>query len=391
MTMHKIISIVGARPQFIKAALISRKLRKAGCTEILIHTGQHYDFNMSEIFFEQLGIPDPDYYLGVGSGLHGEQTGKMLTEVELVLKKVTPDLVVIYGDTNTTLAGALAAAKLHIPVAHVEAGLRSYNKQMPEEINRIVADHVSNILFCPSQVAVSNLLKEGFAYIVNGGNLVDIHTNVARIDQHKAIVLNVGDVMFDITLEIIDGVNGIDVLEKYGLEPKRYILATIHRPENTDFKAPLQNIWDALEEVASLTMPVFFPMHPRTRKALMELNILHEHNKAGIVLNEPVSYYEMLILEKYASIVITDSGGVQKESYFFKTPCVIIRGQSEWVELIEHGWAVLSDPTKEMIKAKCLKSLESKNQKKWQPYYGDGKASERIVNSVVSYCNQKES
>jgi UDP-N-acetylglucosamine 2-epimerase len=388
--MKKIVSIVGARPQFIKAALISKKLRAAGCNEVLVHTGQHYDFNMSDIFFQQLGIPDPDYYLGVGSGLHGEQTGKMLAEIEQVVKKENPDIVVIYGDTNTTLAGALVASKLHVPVAHVEAGLRSYNKLMPEEINRVLADHVSNILFCPSRVAVSNLLKEGFSNIVNNGNLVDISRDITQIDHHQAMVVNVGDVMFDVARETIGSANDEAVLEKYGLEQTNYILTTIHRPENTDFKAPLQNIWDAMEEIARSTMPVFFPIHPRTRKALREFNILNESNSAGIILNEPVSYLEMLILEKNAKIIVTDSGGVQKESYFFQTPCVIIRGQSEWVELIENGWAKLSKPVKEIIKNHCLVSLGGEDQKEWQPYYGDGKASERIVAFVATYSGQKE-
>jgi UDP-N-acetylglucosamine 2-epimerase len=315
----------------------------------------------------------------------------MLVEIEQVVKKENPDIVVIYGDTNTTLAGALAASKLHVPVAHVEAGLRSYNKRMPEEINRILADHVSNILFCPSLVAVSNLLKEGFSNIVNNGNLVAISTDITQIDHHQAMVVNVGDVMFDIAQEIIGSANDKAVLQKYGLEQKNYILTTIHRPENTDFKVPLQNIWDAMEDIARSTMPVIFPIHPRTRKALTEFNILNESNRAGIILNEPVSYLEMLILEKNAKIIVTDSGGVQKESYFFQTPCVIIRGQSEWVELIENGWAKLSKPVKEIIKSNCLGFLGGEAQKEWQPYYGDGKASERIVAFVATYSGQEES
>ncbi len=398
MSMNKIVSIVGARPQFIKAALISKKLRAEGFTEILVHTGQHYDFNMSDIFFKQLGIPDPDYYLGVGSGLHGEQTGKMLAEIEQVLKKENPDIVVIYGDTNTTLAGALAASKLHIPVAHVEAGLRSYNKLMPEEINRVCADHVSNILFCPSRVAVDNLRNEGFANIANNGNLIDLTYGLLPSAQCPSpsayshpLVVNVGDVMLDIALQIIGSANNKEVLEKYGLEEKNYILATIHRPENTDFKAPLQNIFDAMEDIAGSTMPVFFPVHPRTRKALTELNILNESNNTSIILNEPVSYLEMLVLEKNAKIIVTDSGGVQKEAYFFQTPCVIIRGQSEWVELIENGWAKLSKTEKGIIKDNCTISLDGQGQKEWQPYYGDGKASERIVKFVATYSSQKES
>jgi UDP-N-acetylglucosamine 2-epimerase len=398
--MKKIVSIVGARPQFIKAALISKKLRAAGCVEILIHTGQHYDFNMSDIFFKQLQIPEPDYYLGIGSGLHGEQTGKMLVEIERVLIVENPDVVIIYGDTNTTLAGALASSKLHIPVAHVEAGLRSFNKKMPEEINRVLADHVSNILFCPTETAVHNLQKENFINIINMGKLIELplsskELEIMSCEPHSSqsfhdpspVVINTGDVMYDIALQLTGNINEKEVLEKYDLEQKNYILATIHRPENTDFEASLKNIWDSMEEIAQTIMPVFFPLHPRTLNALKKMDILNKNNKAKIKMNEPVSYLEMLVLEKNAKIIVTDSGGVQKEAYFFQTPCVIIRGQSEWVELIESGWAKLSKPARENIKAHCLGSLDDGGHIEWQPYYGDGKASERIVKIIASYSS----
>lgn len=403
--MKRIVSIVGARPQFIKAALISKKLRNEGLNEILIHTGQHYDFNMSDLFFKQLQIPEPDYYLGIGSGSHGEQTGKMLIiEIERVLIAENPDVVIIYGDTNTTLAGALAASKLYIPVAHVEAGLRSFNKKMPEEINRVLADHVSNILFCPTETAVYNLQKENFTNIVNMGKLIGLPViNSKELEAKNCescssqsfhdpspVIINTGDVMYDIALQLTGNINEKEVLEKYDLEQKNYILATIHRPENTDFEASLKNIWYSMEEIAQTIMPVFFPVHPRTLNALKKMDILNKNNKAKIKLNEPVSYLEMLVLEKNAKIIVTDSGGVQKEAYFFHTTCVIIRGQSEWVELIENGWAVLSKARKEDIQANCSNVLDGRTRKKWQPYYGDGRASERIVKIIASYPSQKE-
>lgn len=318
----KVVSVVGARPQFVKAGIVSRKLRENGVREILVHTGQHYDFNMSDVFFKELKIPQPDYYLGIGSAEHGEQTGKMLIEIEKVLIKEKPDIVIVYGDTNSTLAGALAATKIHIPVAHVEAGLRSYNKKMPEEINRVLTDHISTYLFCPTQTAVDNLKKEGI----------------------KDGIYNVGDVMYDVALEVIDKIDEKSVLEKFMLKPKEFVLVTIHRAENTDNIKNFMEIWEALNKIASDGIKLFFPVHPRTKKVIQNLNLTPSSN--NLILNEPISYFEMVALEKNASVIITDSGGVQKEGYFFGTPCVVVREETEWVELVEIGFNILTDKEK---------------------------------------------
>lgn len=321
----KVVSVVGARPQFVKAGIVSRKLRENGVREILVHTGQHYDFNMSDVFFKELKIPQPDYYLGIGSAEHGEQTGKMLIEIEKVLIKEKPDIVIVYGDTNSTLAGALAATKIHIPVAHVEAGLRSYNKKMPEEINRVLTDHISTYLFCPTQTAVDNLKKEGI----------------------KDGIYNVGDVMYDVALEVIDKIDEKSVLEKFMLKPKEFILVTIHRAENTDNIKNFMEIWEALNKIASDGIKLFFPVHPRTKKVIQNLNLTPSSN--NLILNEPISYFEMVALEKNASVIITDSGGVQKEGYFFGTPCVVVREETEWVELVNIKFNSLSGINAERI------------------------------------------
>ena len=356
----KIVSVIGARPQFIKAALVSKKLREKGLREILVHTGQHYDFNMSDVFFKELNLPEPDYYLGIGSGLHSEQTGKMLMELEKVYIKEKPDLVIVYGDTNSTLAGALAASKLHIPVAHVEAGLRSFNKQMPEEINRVLTDHVSDLLFTPTKIAVENLHKEG------------ITKNI----------YNVGDVMFDVALESIKKVNENEIINNYNLQRKNFILTTIHRAENTDNFENLKNIWEALNELAQKGYNIFFPVHPRTKKALENFNLLKQRNESLLVA-EPVSYFEMLALERNAKIIITDSGGVQKEGYFWGTPCVIPRNETEWIELIEIGFNILTGADKDSI-VKAVEDIENRNIGDNTPkdLYGSGNASEKIVNVI---------
>jgi len=356
----KIVSIVGARPQFIKAALVSKKVRESGVNEILVHTGQHYDFNMSDVFFEELGLPKPDYNLGIGSGSHGEQTGKMLIEIEKVLSKEKPDMVLVYGDTNSTLAGALAAVKLHIQVAHIEAGLRSFNKRMPEEVNRVLVDHIADILFAPTEVAVKNLENEGI----------------------KSGVYNVGDVMFDISLKIAKVIDVKTTLSKFGLENKNYILATIHRADNADIKENLENIFEALKEISS-EYKVFFPVHPRTRNALTRFNLLNNIPN-NLVLSEPVSYKEMIALEQGAKLIVTDSGGVQKEAYFFKVPCVTVREETEWAELVEAKWNKLAGASKEKIVESVLEELERKRYPKWIDFYGGGKASERIVRILLN-------
>ncbi len=361
MSGKKILSVVGARPQFIKAGIVSRKLRKRGIKEILVHTGQHYDFNMSDIFFKELELPSPDYYLQIGSGNHGEQTGKMLIEIEKVLLKEKPDVVIVYGDTNSTLAAALATAKLHIPIAHVEAGLRSFNKKMPEEINRILTDHVSNYLFAPTKVAVENLKREG----INEG------------------IYFVGDVMLDIALEASKKVNEEKVLNKYGLLPKEFILVTIHRAENTDNFNNLKNIWDALNTIAKKGIKVFFPIHPRTKKAVNNygFSVISEN----LIVSKPISYLEMVALEKNAKLIITDSGGVQKEGYFFETPCIIPRQETEWIELVDAGFNKLTGADKDRIVEEVLQLfyLENLNFENSFSFYGKGDASEKIVKILL--------
>jgi len=349
-----IATIIGARPQFIKCAPVSREIRKH-FDEILIHTGQHYDYNMSQSFFDELNIPEPDYNLGIGSDNHGAQTGKMLLELENVLLKIKPDLVMVYGDTNSTLAGALSAAKLQIPVAHVEAGLRSFNREMPEEINRIVADKLSKYLFVPTQTAANNLTKEG----------------------QTTGIYKVGDVMFDSYLYNLEHINTDEVLEKFQLDSKKYILTTIHRPQNTDDPAVLKALISTLQNLSEL---VIFPIHPRTRKLMKthEISI----NSPNLKLVEPVSYQEMIVLEKNAKIIVTDSGGVQKESYFAGVPCIVLRGETEWVELVENGWAVLLGNRFEDL-PQVIESFRG-----FQPgienLYGNGDASQKIAENLIS-------
>jgi UDP-N-acetylglucosamine 2-epimerase len=380
----KVLSIVGARPQFIKAAVVSRQLRASGFDEILLHSGQHYDFNMSEVFFRELELPAPSHYLGIGSGPHGEQTGKMLGAVETVLLEAKPDAVVIYGDTNTTLAGALAPVKLHVPVAHVEAGLRSYNRRMPEEINRIVADHCADVLFCPTEAAVKNLRAEGFVNVVAEGTLL-AETAEPSVSGER-LVVNVGDVMLDVARRAKDALGARHggrerVLERYALEPGGYVLATIHRASNTDGAARLREILDAMNRMGQR---VFFPVHPRTRKAMERFGLLDV--AAAVTLAEPVSYLEMVALESQARLILTDSGGVQKEAYFYGVPCVVAREETEWTELVEIGWNRVAGTTTEGIIAAAEGLLaENLASKPRIDLYGDGHAAERIVRVLRRY------
>jgi len=319
----KIVSVVGARPQFVKCAPVSRELRTEH-TEILVHTGQHYDPEMSEVFFEELRIPRPDYHLGVGSGTHGKQTGEILMRVEEVLVKEKPDLVIVYGDTNSTVAGALAAVKMHIPVAHVEAGVRSFDRTMPEEINRVITDHISEVLFCPTQTSVDNLQKEG---ITRG-------------------VYPAGDVMVDAlefnkeTAEERSTITG-----RLGVRSGQYLVLTVHRPVNTDSRAHMENI---LEAVARAGMPVVFPVHPRTKKILEEYGTLTRLPE-NILVSEPLGYLDMLKLMRHASKILTDSGGIQKEAYILGVPCITLRENTEWVETLHDGWNVLTGTDKDKI------------------------------------------
>jgi UDP-GlcNAc3NAcA epimerase len=311
----KIATIVGARPQFIKAAAFSRELRKRH-QEFLIHTGQHYDYAMSGVFFDGLELPAPNANLEIGSGPHGAQTGAMLGAIEKVLIEQKPDWVLVYGDTNSTLAGALAASKLHIPVIHVEAGLRSFNRRMPEEVNRVLTDHASDLLFCPSQTAVDNLTYEG------------INKNVHLV----------GDVMLDVLTWATARMNGHaqETLGRLGVTDRKYLLATVHRSENTDDPSRLQGI---LEAFNSITEEVIFPIHPRTRKAI---NGQARNLRPNVKLVEPLSYFDMLAVSKSARLILTDSGGLQKEAYWLGVPCVTLREETEWVETVQSGWNTLA-------------------------------------------------
>ncbi|MCI0515281.1 UDP-N-acetylglucosamine 2-epimerase (non-hydrolyzing) [candidate division KSB1 bacterium] len=351
----KIATIVGARPQFIKAAPLSRVLRQRA-TEFLIHTGQHYDANMSQVFFDELGIPAPDLNLEVGSASHAVQTGEILIRLEKVLLDIRPDLVLVYGDTNSTLAAALAATKLQIPVAHVEAGLRSFNRKMPEEINRIWTDKISDLLFCPTRTAVQNLQNEG---IETGVHLV-------------------GDVMYDAALQFGEiAAKKSRILEKLSLVPKKYFLATVHRPFSTDSPENLRNIIEAFNESQ---MPVIFPVHPRTVHALKQNQLWPLIEASPSIIHiDPVSYLEMLVLEKNAAKILTDSGGIQKEAYFFQVPCITLREDTEWVETVADGWNILVGTDKPRILA-ALKSFVPAHTSRM--LFGDGKASEQIVKII---------
>jgi UDP-GlcNAc3NAcA epimerase len=360
----KLITIIGARPQFIKAAPFSEVFRKEN-DEILVHTGQHYDPNMSDVFFDELGIPKPDFNLEVGSGSHGLQTGRMIEKIEELIIKEKPDGMLVYGDTNSTLAGALAASKLHTPVFHVEAGLRSYNKLMPEEQNRILTDHVSDLLLCPTQTAVDNLKKEGIT----------------------AGVLNTGDIMYDVVLRNIEISNSrysngawLDEIRQENeqipnLIEKEYYLATIHRAENTDDDKKLLEIFSAFEK---MDKPVILPIHPRTRKLIDKFDI----NLNNVSLIKPVGYLMMLYLTANAYMVVTDSGGLQKEAFFLKTPCTTLRDQTEWVETLENGWNVLSSINIDTILKTVTRELDCLNH--LQPMlFGDGNAAEHICKAIL--------
>jgi UDP-GlcNAc3NAcA epimerase len=353
----KIVSIVGARPQFIKAAPVSRALRACGLNEVLVHTGQHYDHNMSALFFNELEIAEPDFNLGVGSGLHGWQTGLMLTRIEERLLEERPDWVLVYGDTNSTLAGALAAVKLHVPVAHVEAGLRSFNRAMPEEHNRVLTDHVADLLFCPTRTAVQHLTAEG---ITQG-------------------VFLTGDVMYDAVLHNAELAQAQSkVLAELELEPKGYYLATVHRPQNTDDAAALSSILKAFRDLGDA---VVVPAHPRTKAALTRHNLTPP---ANVRLIDAVGYLDMLVLEKNARLILTDSGGVQKEAFFFEVPCVTLRDETEWPETVDAGWNVLAgaDPALIVGAAKESALLTERGSAVRQTpecIFGDGRASEKIA------------
>lgn len=347
----KVLTIVGARPQFIKASVVSKAIyEQTGLSETIIHTGQHFDANMSDIFFDQLGIPRPHYQLDIHGGSHGEMTGRMLSEIERVMIKETPDRVLVYGDTNSTLAGALAAVKLHIPVAHIEAGLRSFNMRMPEEINRILTDQVSDLLFCPTQAAIDNLAREGFS-------------------DKPVQVLNVGDVMQDSALFFAQRAaapQGFDLIDGF-------ILTTLHRAENTDDPVRLEAIVNALNVIHATVAPVLLPLHPRTKAAIANAALTLDVHTV-----DPVGYLEMIWLLQRCGLVLTDSGGVQKEAFFFGKACVTMRDQTEWVELVEVGANHLVGAEQDNIIAAVGRyhghSIEDQHQ-----LYGGGQAAKRIT------------
>lgn len=343
----KIVTIIGARPQFIKAAPMSRALR-AGHTEVLVHTGQHYDENMSAVFFRELGIPEPDVHIGAGGGSHAEQTAKMLVGIEQVLLQHRPDVVLIYGDTNSTLAGALAAAKLHVPVAHVEAGLRSFNRRMPEEVNRVMADHLSALLLCPSDVAARNLAAEGI-------------TDGVRV---------VGDVMADALHAASARADQSQVLATFGLAARGYLLATVHRAENTDDPQRLAAI---LHGLADTGRPVLFPVHPRTRKAVAAAGLALPPN---VVACDPLGYLDLVRALRDADLALSDSGGLQKEAYWLGVPCVTLRDETEWVETVECGWNRLAGADRTRIAAAVAQAQRLDSHPTL--YGGDGQASLRI-------------
>lgn len=361
--MTKIVTIVGARPQFIKAAAVSRAIQQSkseNVSEIIVHTGQHYDENMSGVFFSELGIPRPTYNLEIAGGSHGSMTGRMLQAIEDVYLREKPDWVLIYGDTNSTLAGALAAAKLHIPIAHVEAGLRSFNMRMPEEINRILSDRVSSLLFCPTEVAVNNLAHEG---ITQG-------------------VSNVGDVMYDVALYYQDLARKQGTILQRLKLPQEFALATCHRAENTDDPERLRGIMVALSEI-SHRLPVVLPLHPRTRKLVGEYGL--GKYLENLIAVEPLPFLDMIALEQAARLILTDSGGVQKEAFFYGVPCITMRDETEWVETVGLGRNTLVGASTSSIVSAATRALSSDPvTNEDQGPFGDGDSAEKIVNAILS-------
>lgn len=354
MNMNKILTVIGARPQFIKAAVVSRAIAARGdVREIIVHTGQHYDANMSDIFFDELAIPRPDHHLGIGGGTHGAMTGRQLEAIEAVLLTEKPDWVLVYGDTNSTLAGALAAVKLHIPVAHVEAGLRSFNCRMPEEINRILTDHAATKLMAPSETAMRNLRSEGLP---------------------EARLSLVGDVMYDASLFYRARAQKPDWFDALGAEPGGFVLATVHRAENTDNWTRLQGILNGL---GAAGLPVILPLHPRTRSRLVSIPA----NLPGNVhIVDPIGYLEMIWLESKCALIATDSGGVQKEAYFFGKPCITLRDETEWVELVEIGWNMLAGVDGQTIAA-AIGGARMPNDA--PALYGQGDAAQKVVEALL--------
>ena len=370
----KIVTILGARPQFIKAAPVSKVIREKADSgehlkEIIVHTGQHFDRNMSAIFFEEMGIQQPNYQLNIHSLNHGAMTGQMLNKLENILVSEKPDLVMVYGDTNSTLAGALAAVKLHIQVAHVEAGLRSFNREMPEEHNRVLTDHCSDVLFCPTQTAVDNLAKEGIGAVA---------ASPSNQKPSAPCVHWVGDTMYDAVLMFSTmALRCSKFTNTIGIEPKTYFLATVHRPYNTDDPESLRSIIHAFHE---LDGPVIFPVHPRTQAKLKQAGVsMDARISKNIHFIDPVGYLDMLALAKNAKVILTDSGGLQKEAYFLKVPCITLRPETEWLETVQSGWNVLVGASQEKI----VQAVLNRACPTLSPQvFGDGRAAEKIVEHI---------
>ena len=377
--MIKLLTIIGARPQIIKAAAISRAVRTKFAGQVeehILHTGQHYDANMSEVFFRELGIPEPDYNLHVGSGTHGVQTARIIEGIEEVLTEQQYDGVIVYGDTNSTLAAAVAASKIHVPVFHVEAGLRSFNMGMPEEINRIVCDQLSSVLFTPTLTGLRNLEAEGFSTIKNRVRFAD--------GREQRVVLS-GDVMYDNSMYFSAMADmQSDIIERLGLKYRQFVLATIHRPANTDNAENLKSIFHALNDIAERHQTdMVLPLHPRTKKRVNELGFSELDFSERLKIIEPASFFEIIRLEKNAAIVMTDSGGVQKEAFFYGTPCVILRPETEWVEIVEAGAGIIVDADYERIMV-AYEQLVNKPVR-FPALFGDGHASERIIQEIIEY------
>jgi len=378
----KIITIVGARPQIIKSSAISRAIQNHfsdDLEEVIVHTGQHYDENMSKVFFDEMKIPTPNYNLNVGSGSHGEQTAKMLEGIEEILLSEKPDGVIIYGDTNSTVAGALAAIKIHIPLIHIEAGLRSFNKSMPEEVNRIASDHMSTLLFTPTKTGIENLEKEGFELSNSGTASAD--------NPH---VYHCGDIMYDNSLHFSTvSADSSTIIHELELDGVPYILGTIHRDSNTDVPEKMEAIFNALLEIAlDSDYKVVLPLHPRTRKKL-ETDLTEDTRRKIIesehlVIIPPAGFLDIIALEKNSSLIITDSGGLQKEAFFFKKPCIILRPQTEWIEIVENGNAILADAHHDKI-LEAFNRLIDREDYTYPAYYGDGKAAEFICQKIIEH------
>ncbi len=378
----KIVSIIGARPQIIKAAALSRSIKNnfgSEIQEVIVHTGQHYDNNMSQVFIDELGIPQPDYNLNVGSGSHAVQTAAMITGIDHVLSREQPDYLVLYGDTNSTLAGAVAAAKMDIPIAHIEAGLRSFNRSMPEEINRILCDHVSTLLFSPTAAGYNNLIHEGYN-----------KNNESPFAADKPGIFHCGDVMYDNSLYFKSlAKTHASILKTHNLQANGYYLCTIHRPANTDNEENLNGIFAALRHIVEKSgLSLVLPLHPRTKKLLEAkldrslFNTIHENSLFRII--EPVTFLEMIQLESECRMVFTDSGGVQKESYFFEKPCVILRPETEWTEIVEAGTALITDADQERIIRAWEYFNRSDLKLEFPSLFGDGKAADFICKTLLT-------